>query len=404
MNDPTRPRDASPTSDLLEHQPFPELAHGLRSRIPDIIKTWTDEIRKIVPAARDLPFDELVDNLPRILSQMAGALEAPHSEETRKLLDECPKQGLTRFRQEYAMADLMLEDRVLRRIITTEVRRALGRNVLESEQVALDMAIDAMLQQAVIAFADQQQARIRSDAETQLKYLSFLSHDLRNNLNHVTLFLQVLRQRLARLPDFAEDVEGLDVVQQSILDTIGGMGRLVQSERLRKAGVEPKRGPVNLHRLAMNVGQHATMAADQKGLRITVEVPPDAQVDSDGELVTLILQNLVGNAVKYTSNGVVRIGATLRTEDQRWVISVSDEGPGIAREHMARIFDAFRRGDSYGQPGVGLGLTIASQAAKLLGAELTVESSVGDGSRFRLILPAIGGGDTYQLIARHVSR
>jgi signal transduction histidine kinase len=96
----------------------------------------------------------------------------------------------------------------------------------------------------------------------------------------------------------------------------------------------------------------------------------------------------VGNAVKYSTRGIVRIGAKRRREDQHWVLSISDEGPGIAKEHLARIFDAFRRGDAHGQPGVGLGLAIASQAAKLLGAELTVESSVGVGSRFRLILPA----------------
>jgi K+-sensing histidine kinase KdpD len=69
------------------------------------------------------------------------------------------------------------------------------------------------------------------------------------------------------------------------------------------------------------------------------------------------------------------------------VLWVSDEGPGIAPEVTQRIFEAFQRGEVHGQSGVGLGLAIAAQAAKLLEATLTVESRVGAGSTFRLALP-----------------
>jgi signal transduction histidine kinase len=69
------------------------------------------------------------------------------------------------------------------------------------------------------------------------------------------------------------------------------------------------------------------------------------------------------------------------------VLWVSDEGPGIAPEQMGHIFEAFRRGEIYGQQGVGLGLAIASQAAKLLDAILSVESRLGVGTTFRLTLP-----------------
>lgn len=67
---------------------------------------------------------------------------------------------------------------------------------------------------------------------------------------------------------------------------------------------------------------------------------------------------------------------------------MADEGPGIAPEYLDRIFEAFGRGEALGQAGVGLGLAIASQAAKLLDAELTVESELGRGAIFSLILPA----------------
>jgi signal transduction histidine kinase len=116
-----------------------------------------------------------------------------------------------------------------------------------------------------------------------------------------------------------------------------------------------------------------------------VDAAPDAVAETDQDLISLVVQNLVGNAVKYSSAGTVRVSAACAGGE--CCISVTDEGPGIAVEHLNRIFDAFGRGESYGQGGVGLGLTIASQAAKLLGAELTVESKVGVGSTFRLVLP-----------------
>ena len=181
------------------------------------------------------------------------------------------------------------------------------------------------------------------------------------------------------------NVRTLDDAQQAVLSTIGGMARLLESERLRKAGVRAEQKPVNLHDLLVGAARLSSKAAEKKGIRITVDASPEVVAHSDRELIGLVVQNLVGNAVKYSSRGTVRIGA--ECADGRCVVSVSDEGPGIAVEHLNRIFEGFARGELHGQLGVGLGLTIASQAAKLLGAELTVESEVGRGSTFRLILP-----------------
>jgi signal transduction histidine kinase len=69
------------------------------------------------------------------------------------------------------------------------------------------------------------------------------------------------------------------------------------------------------------------------------------------------------------------------------MLSVTDQGPGIPEENRAKLFDAFERGDMFGQPGVGLGLAIAMHATRLLGGQLKVESTLGSGSTFRLILP-----------------
>ena len=76
-------------------------------------------------------------------------------------------------------------------------------------------------------------------------------------------------------------------------------------------------------------------------------------------------------------------------EQGAWALSVSDEGPGIAPEHRGRLFEAYVRGETHGQAGVGLGLAIAFQAARLLGATLALESTAGVGSTFRLTIPSL---------------
>jgi signal transduction histidine kinase len=165
------------------------------------------------------------------------------------------------------------------------------------------------------------------------------------------------------------------------------MERLLQSERLRKAGKKPEIDSVNIRTLLRGEARRFEKQAEAKGLKLVVDVPLTLEARSDPELITLVLQNFIGNAIKYSNKGTVWIRAKCEDGSSRCTISVTDEGPGIAHEHLGRIFEAFKRGEGHGQIGVGLGLAIASQAAKLLGAEIRVESTIGVGSTFTLILP-----------------
>jgi len=269
----------------------------------------------------------------------------------------------------------------------------MNRAVTVGEQVALDLAIDTMLQQAVVAFAERQQARLRAASEAELKYLSFISHDLNNNLGGVKLWLLLLREQLAASPAFATQVAMIDTAQQAIADTTAGMRRLLDKERLRSGAVQAEHRRVGLRDLATAVAAAIAADADRRGVTVAVDVPPAAAACTDAELVRLVLQNLLGNAVKFAAPGTT-VRVRLAADAGPCVLSVSDAGPGIAPQHLDRIFDAFRRVEGHGQPGVGLGLTIAAQAANLLGATLTAESTVGVGSTFALTLPdRASGGD-----------
>jgi signal transduction histidine kinase len=376
--------------DLLAYHAFPRLAEALRQRHDAVIQAWEAAVLQMLPAADALTLQRLRNSLPLLLREIADALAAQTPAAVQELAEGSKEHGEARFHDHYNVRELVIEYRLLRRVIIEQVCEALGERLDQRESVALNMAVDTAVQSGIIAFTDHQRRQIQAAAEVQSKYLSFLSHDLRNHLNHATLVLQLLGQRLRELPDCQDSVEDVDSIQESILQTTAGMDRLLQAERLRKQSAKPKMAPVDLQRLLSGVAQLLSNEARAKGLNIEVDVPQGPVVESDRELLTLALQNLLGNAVKYSSKGTVTLAAR-KLPDDGWVLSVSDEGPGIGPENLNRLFEAFTRGDTHGQPGVGLGLSIASQATKLLGGKLEVDSKVGVGSIFRLVLPAVTG-------------
>jgi len=377
------------TLDLLAHTPFPKLAQALRVRIPSVILKWEAAVVVILPKADTLTLKELRNSLPQILVKIADALETDEAGPTQDLIEGSKIHGIARIHDEYNVCELLVEYRLLRRILFEQVAEQLDEPVSKNQMIALNMAVDTTIQSGIVAFTDFQRGQIKAGSEVQAKYLSFLSHDLRNHLNHATLTLELLGRRLERNPGFTESVKDVVSIQRSIFQTIAGMDRLLRAEQLRNQSIKLNLGPVDLQRMFAEVVSIAFSEAQAKGLSIDAITPSGAQIVSDRDLLMLVLHNLVGNAVKYSSRGKIQISADEAPDPARgWILSVSDQGPGIAPEHLQHLFEAFRRGDTHGQSGLGLGLSIASHAAKLLDGRMEIDSTVGKGSTFSLHLPA----------------
>lgn len=165
------------------------------------------------------------------------------------------------------------------------------------------------------------------------------------------------------------------------------MGLLLEYERDRK---NPGTRRVALAPLAACAASQWWEQAEAKGVRLVVEVAPEAAAETEPVILLIILRNLIENAVKYSRSGTVRVASEHErdTGAHRWTLTVSDQGWGIAPAVLPTVFQPFRRGDSRGVSGSGLGLTIAHEAAKALRAELTAESQLGVGTTFRLRLPS----------------
>lgn len=377
----------NPTVTLMMRQSFPELAEALRSQSPQIMERFRELVKTVLPSADELTLAEVLDHLPRVLEDLAIALVAKAGALQSSFVVDSRQHGVCRYHQSFNLSELLVEHSILRSLVIEDVGRAMERNLSLEEISALNAGMDAASRRAVESFVNYHEQELQASSEAHSKYLSFLSHDLRGNLNGILLTVEVLRRAKAKTSKQRELMSDLDLMRRSILDTVSAMDRFLHADKLRRGKVEVKIVEFDLESLVREVATQYMEQAKDKGIEIKVQPNHCRNVKSDRELVQLIVQNLLGNAVKYTPKGRVEIQMA-HSHNHRCQITIADEGPGIPKEQLERIFQPYMRGPTHGQKGLGLGLTIAHEAAALLKARLWAESELGRGTKFHLELPA----------------
>ena len=275
-----------------------------------------------------------------------------------------------------------------RRVAQEESNRqtqALGEQTVRlSQEIASHRQTDAELQRAKAAADAANQAKSR--------YISTLSHELRTPLNSVIGYAQLLDDDPA-LP--AHRRQAVSVIRRGgehLLSLIEGTLDLARIES----------GKVSLAVTTMHFREAIDQLADlfelqagAKGLRFRREFDTalPQYVRADERRLRQILINVIGNAVKFTERGSVTL--RIRHEREMAYFEIEDTGPGIAETDLERIFEPFARGTARGSlvgggapesGGTGLGLTIAKMLTDLMGGEMTVHSTPGAGTRFRIVL------------------
>jgi|GEM_PF-5816194 len=212
--------------------------------------------------------------------------------------------------------------------------------------------------------------------------MSFLSHDLRGSLNGLLLMSEVLHRELGDYPQFAESLEDLRILRQSILSTVNVIEQLVLLQRLAQGKVTPRLESVSLRDAAR---QAAEAAGSQDTPPVQMEIPAEAAVPADPLLLVPALQALLDNALRYGDGKPVRIRA-LPTDGGGWTIEIADQGRGMTREQLnTLLYDS----DHHADPAkAGAGLLLVRMVAREVGAVLSAESQPGQGTVFRLTFPA----------------
>jgi len=219
------------------------------------------------------------------------------------------------------------------------------------------------------------------------QFLANMSHELRTPLNAIIGFSEVLREKVATNgpKDFQDPLERIAVAGQHLVRLINDV---LDIAKIEAGKMELNLGAVALPPLFEDVAKTIRPLAEANNNVLSVTCDAEfARVKADPVRLRQILLNLLANAVKFTERG--RIELTAMTEKDQIVISVADTGIGMTPEQIDNLFIEFVQADSsstrkYG--GTGLGLAISQRFCRLMGGEITAESTIGQGSTFRVFL------------------
>ena len=237
-------------------------------------------------------------------------------------------------------------------------------------------------------------AREESDLANRAKsdFLAMMSHELRTPMNGVLGMLQLLDT--TEMSD--EQREYAALAMESTEHLLKVINDILDFSRIERGALELELISFNLPTLLKSALQAFQHSAQQRGLQLRLELDdtlPAPQVQGDPTRLRQILVNLIGNALKFTERGEVRVEAHWQALDNQvlwFTCQVHDTGIGISAERLDTMFDAFQQADNsisrrYG--GTGLGLPIARTLAECMGGTLTARSELGRGSCFTLEIP-----------------
>ena len=220
------------------------------------------------------------------------------------------------------------------------------------------------------------------------QFLANMSHELRTPLNAILGYTELLRDGIyGQIPEKGrETMERIDRSGRHLLALINDV---LDLSKIEAGQLTLSLGDYSLKEIVHTVVTALEPLAAEKKLALRVTLAPDLPVGhGDDRRLSQVLLNLVGNAVKFTDAGEVRVAAWV--SDAAFVVSVSDTGPGIAPEDQQRIFEEFQQADTSNtrkKGGTGLGLSIARRIIELHGGQLRVESAPGKGSTFSFTVP-----------------
>ncbi|HEY1277008.1 MAG TPA: ATP-binding protein [Thermoleophilaceae bacterium] len=218
----------------------------------------------------------------------------------------------------------------------------------------------------------------RMEAELR-NYADVVAHDLSEPISGIALLVRML-ERQAEEPPPADVLRRLRQSTERARELIDGVLEYAQAGELTAQ-------PVALGELVAAVAEDLRPSLDETGAALEVGELPE--VSGDPGQLRRVLQNLVGNAVKFRSEAPPRIAISATRDSQEWVVTVRDNGRGVSHDEAVRIFGMFSRA-SRETAGAGIGLAVCRRIVEAHGGRIWVEPAAGGGSAFRFTLPSTG--------------
>jgi signal transduction histidine kinase len=365
-----------------------ELAALIRDKKESLLAGWRKQVREL-ESAKHLDNPTLTDHMPRLLGELADALEAgspqtiPEAVKEDKIQDSARIHGLQRAEDKFDIEEVVAEYNILRGCIhdlAEEHSFSLQGVPFHIFNRVFDHAIGLALQ----SYATQRALEVRLERE---KYLSFVAHDLQTPLFAISLAGRVLEKLLPANKLDPVSARMLKTMRRSMRQLEGLISQVLQENaNLQSAeGDRLERRTFDLWPQVEALVEELAQVAKDSGTGLENEVPDDLVVYADARLFKRILQNLVANAIRFSPQGVVAVGAR-GTDEGTIECWVRDNGAGIPKARLDVIFEGNDINASEAGR-AGLGLSIVRTFVEAHGGKVSAESREGEGSTFRFTLP-----------------
>jgi len=391
---------------------------------------FEDRVLAVIELASFRPFsdvnrdflDQLTETIGVVLNSITANMRTEELlEQSQSLTQELQSQSeeLQSQQEELKRSNSELEQQANSLKSSEELLQAQQEELQQSneeleEKAALlaehNRAIEVKNEQIELARTglEEKAEQLALSSKYRSEFLANMSHELRTPLNSLLILAKLLSDnREHNLSD--KQVEFATTIHNSGSEVLALINDILDLSKVEAGKMDVYAAEVPLASVAARVEASFGPLAEQKGLAFETKLAPELPpaIVTDEQRLHQVLKNLLSNAFKFTDAG----GVTLRVEPappgtaftsdalarapQVIAFSVSDSGIGIPADKLKLIFEAFQQADGttsrrYG--GTGLGLSISREIAHVLGGEIRVESTAGEGSRFSLYLPGSGGG------------
>jgi signal transduction histidine kinase len=251
-----------------------------------------------------------------------------------------------------------------------------------------DQAVIAMENTRLINEIQNKTRELQLASEHKSQFVANMSHELRTPLAAILGYAELMQEGFyGQLPD--KSLDALTRIRSNGKHLLGLINTVLDIAKVESGQFSINFSEYALDSVVETVRVATESLAEAKKLSLKTDVAERLPIGfGDEQRLTQVLLNLVGNAIKFTDVGEVRI--TARSENGQFTVSVTDTGPGIPADQLTRVFEQFHQVDSSNtkaKGGTGLGLAIAKQIVEMHGGRIWVESRLGKGSTFHIELP-----------------
>jgi signal transduction histidine kinase len=252
---------------------------------------------------------------------------------------------------------------------------------------------------ATISVRQRTERRLRELMEIKSEFTSMVSHELRTPLACIKEGIDIVADGTCGSLSAAQEAQ-LCIAKRNVDRLARLLDQVLTYQRLEARRLELSREAADLNRIATQAADAFELSARRSGLRIALDLASELpRVDCDPDRISQVLCNLLSNALKFSERGTIHVRTERTAQGVR--VLVEDQGPGIPRAELPRLFQGFvriRRAGARPVEGTGLGLAIARQIVELHGGEIGVESQPGRGSSFHFTLPVASSAVRPELV------